>query len=1451
MQSCVDTKVESLDDIFVRSDQERAQLSIATELEISDPVFGKYIGAETALSFNIAHTKDTAKVEFYHSSFCDGDPVESLEVITKRSSSRIDYSEIKRNQVNYFSSKSFGIHGETIGCSNTIKFLQSSDASTLDFMIEFSVQDENCALEGSTLDSILTSCDSIIFDFEKLNDVVVHPLVSLKYYNALKCNGVESGSHNFSDDGLQDSFIGLEEGSGEYSFKFKDQRNKEVCVDFSVNKDTTAPVAVSEFSITSPQTLKVYSSGIQLSLNIEQVDPPNDGVLKLFNNINCVGDALYEKNLLATDTTVNATVNFESADPGIKNIYLYLEDKIGNFSCFAAAGVNYEVVNNPSFSIDSPVSPSDGENMAVDVNGIILGSNTQIFSSLNCAGIPWLTYNPAAAESINFLNQTLSPGGRHQFSFISSDLNSSTDCINTEVTHDVFWKELTAQVISSEVDTTPNFLLTNDSDEISDGEELAVKFYSLPFCMGDVAQTSTVEKSLEMSVESTNEIFFQADYLFSFSYTYDGITSSCSNTSVFTYKLPDVDLIKDGISYNNDSTDDPYLTLKINSLDNETDKIISVHKDPSCLLRGYSQKLVLSNQDSYESDTLQEFFLDGPKDYSIYIKYEDLNTGQSHCFEEASVTIDFVELNSYSDFFEVDGDGNVTTSKIDMYKHYELNNDINFVDKDFVPIGTNEAPFQGHFYGGLNVIKKLVLSSNNYNEMGFFGVLGEHSVVYELALMNGSISNGSGSAYSATGMLAGKSSGTIERVFVDSDTVVIGKDNSGSLVGHAAGATVRLCESFATVVGEDNVGGLVGFLDGPKLYEYTESFPPTSVIVNSSSRGDVTGKFSVGGLIGKMTGVVGHSFSSGDVEGEENVGGLIGEVNVYQVSIFHSFSTSTATSSIGSGVVAGLVGLNNQTVNVNGIIENSFHTQGVCYNYNPSSPTAKARCEDGNTDSIIDISNLTSDGACNLLYFGCDGAFSVTAGSLPRIDYTGISEATRNNLLNLDFGKGTRSDPLIIETEAQWLGLEGQSVQNHLHTILSDDLTFDNDPDNFQYKPFNDRLRNYRFTGVLDGRHFSLKSITYDQNFLNNQRYGLLIGSSLGGEVKNLHMKNSSIDGHSYTGLISSSSVAGRFKSLSFENINLNFDGGYTSFVTGGFNYGDKIYDISIIGSNFIASGVGNGSYNGLISSWAAHSSFQDIIIRDSTLRDSETTQLNFSGMVVGRSGYWNQFDFLSVDVDISLSSYGQYIGGVTGWAWLSNNFENSVIKGTIVGGDLKLGGFVGGGREVYFKNTISEIDISGNDGAVYCGGLVGNVYKVGSPEHSSIRTFNSVSKAKIKCSGGVNETNHLSSDHLNFAFNHYYQNNRAGYNFWFDVDTDDHVESCFRADLTGEGNAPCTSIESLGGVFAPSYAPGTMEYFFEYFFFETTINGGAEFSEDNWLDLGGSDPRVKGHSKF
>ena len=110
----------------------------------------------------------------------------------------------------------------------------------------------------------------------------------------------------------------------------------------------------------------------------------------------------------------------------------------------------------------------------------------------------------------------------------------------------------------------------------------------------------------------------------------------------------------------------------------------------------------------------------------------------------------------------------------------------------------------------------------------------------------------------------------------------------------------------AVVTGRRSVGGLVGANDG--------------TISNSYFSGSVTGGKRVGGLVGyDWRGNISDSCSRCDVTGNEDVGGLVGE-NGGTVS--HSYSTGTVT---GNWYVGGLVGYNESW----GRVVNSYSTGNV------------------------------------------------------------------------------------------------------------------------------------------------------------------------------------------------------------------------------------------------------------------------------------------------------------------------------------------------------------------------------------------------------------------------------------------------------------------------------------------------------------------------------------------
>jgi hypothetical protein len=93
-----------------------------------------------------------------------------------------------------------------------------------------------------------------------------------------------------------------------------------------------------------------------------------------------------------------------------------------------------------------------------------------------------------------------------------------------------------------------------------------------------------------------------------------------------------------------------------------------------------------------------------------------------------------------------------------------------------------------------------------------------------------------------------------------------------------------------TVTGKNSVGGLVGFNSG--------------TVINSYSSGNVTGEERVGILAGNSNDTVSNSYSTGSVSGQEYVGSLVG-FNGGTVSNSHSTGNVTGYSRVG-----GLVGCN-------------------------------------------------------------------------------------------------------------------------------------------------------------------------------------------------------------------------------------------------------------------------------------------------------------------------------------------------------------------------------------------------------------------------------------------------------------------------------------------------------------------------------------------------------------
>jgi hypothetical protein len=228
----------------------------------------------------------------------------------------------------------------------------------------------------------------------------------------------------------------------------------------------------------------------------------------------------------------------------------------------------------------------------------------------------------------------------------------------------------------------------------------------------------------------------------------------------------------------------------------------------------------------------------------------------------------------------------------------------------FDPIGTDDQPFDGEFYGNGKEITNLFVGQSDTEGVGLFGYSdGE--------IRNLTLSDVEVTGKEKVGGLVGENNGEVTNVSVsgsvtgvkseDEDGELEGGDEIGGLVG-ANDGDIGGCDADVTVEGYREVGGLAGNNYGAE-------------IGGSTATGDVTGTNEVGGLVGEndssafTPGEIVGCLATGEVRGEpnaetseddkRNIGGLVG------VNIAGTVSKSAAAGpAFGTENVGGLVGYN-------------------------------------------------------------------------------------------------------------------------------------------------------------------------------------------------------------------------------------------------------------------------------------------------------------------------------------------------------------------------------------------------------------------------------------------------------------------------------------------------------------------------------------------------------------
>lgn len=300
--------------------------------------------------------------------------------------------------------------------------------------------------------------------------------------------------------------------------------------------------------------------------------------------------------------------------------------------------------------------------------------------------------------------------------------------------------------------------------------------------------------------------------------------------------------------------------------------------------------------------------------------------------------------------YEVTGATQLAKMREDVSAHYvlsndiELSNDLEFYEDmmGWVPIGTSSSPFTGTFDGNGHTISDLRISRDNFYQ-GLFGVV-DGGTITHLHLSNvevwnassfyagalaGLVRSGEVSHVSATGIviggwhiggLIGQNNGTVSYasfISTGADHRVQGEMLIGGLFGTNYG---EVTHSFANVkvIGEDTTGGLIGENNGKVIQSYAEGdiAPPpmytynqggliglngeSGIVEHAYATGNVSGTFSIGGLIGKNYGKVANTYAAGrSPTGGSDNGGLVGENEADIADIISSYYYQGKTNGVG------------------------------------------------------------------------------------------------------------------------------------------------------------------------------------------------------------------------------------------------------------------------------------------------------------------------------------------------------------------------------------------------------------------------------------------------------------------------------------------------------------------------------------------------------------------------
>ena len=392
-----------------------------------------------------------------------------------------------------------------------------------------------------------------------------------------------------------------------------------------------------------------------------------------------------------------------------------------------------------------------------------------------------------------------------------------------------------------------------------------------------------------------------------------------------------------------------------------------------------------------------------------------------------------------------------------------------------------------------------------------------------------------------------------------------------------------------------------------------------------------------------------------------------------------------------------------------------------------------------------------------------DSNSSVSDGSqvsvpAPDIDTSNAPEQANLSTIHANMvGDGTESSPYGI-TNVYELQAVSQDLTAHYEIIEHINAT-DTSDWNFGYGFNSVGTQSNPFVGTIDGNEFTIKELSINRRGSSN--VGLFGG--LGGEIKNIEFRNSTVSGGDRTGVISgeirqskatienitatgevsgSNDVGGLIGKVNSNvsiskvetNMNVTSDG-YVGGIVGELGSGE-IKDSSVSGhitglesSEIMLVGgivghnlgtISNVTYNGTVDAASANgigglAGRHVGVITNSTSSGSVNSDSGYTaGGLVGFSSATNRGEITHSNSSVDLNSGAQYVGGIAGS--IGGNTTKTHASGSVTGrsSSNSIGGFAGEistniGESVTNSYSTGNVSVDGNVSDVFAlGGFVG-----------------------------------------------------------------------------------------------------------------------------------------------